>query len=344
MFRLAALFLCGVVLTALADRAPVPAQGVPAQGPTKIKILFLGDKGHHQPELRFKTLQPVLAARGIELTYVGSANALTPETLAKYDGLMIYANIEKISPEQEKALLDYVEGGKGLIALHCASYCFLNSPKYIAMVGGQFKSHGTGTFKTTTSGVDHPITAGLADFESWDETYVHTKHNDKDRVVLNYRVDQKGKEPYTWVRTQGKGRVFYTAWGHDDRTWSHPGFQALVERGARWAVGADPSVVPDTPSEPPRLIAKRTDVKPFEYVDAKVPFYNPGVKAGQKTLSQMQQPLDAEESMKHMIHPEQFELQLFAADPMIKRPICMNWDERGRLWIAETVDYPNSLQ
>src|SRR5947208_2909477 len=35
---------------------------------------------------------------------------------------------------------------------------------------------------------------------------------------------------------------------------------------------------------------------------------------------------------------------MFASDPEIRRPICMNWDERGRLWIAETVDYPNSLQ
>src|SRR5439155_2557256 len=175
MRSLAALFLASVILSAIADGPPAPAQG-----PTTIKILFLGDKGHHQPELRFKTLEPVLAARGIQLTYVGSANALTAETLAKYDGLMIYANIEKITPEQEKALLDYVEGGKGLIALHCASYCFLNSPKYIALVGGQFKSHGTGTFKTTGAGVEHPITAGLAEIESWDETYVHSKHNDKD--------------------------------------------------------------------------------------------------------------------------------------------------------------------
>ena len=39
-----------------------------------------------------------------------------------------------------------------------------------------------------------------------------------------------------------------------------------------------------------------------------------------------------------------FSVELFAADPHIRRPICMNWDERGRLWIAESVDYPNNLQ
>ncbi len=26
------------------------------------------------------------------------------------------------------------------------------------------------------------------------------------------------------------------------------------------------------------------------------------------------------------------------------KPIAMNWDERGRLWVCETVDYPNELQ
>jgi len=42
--------------------------------------------------------------------------------------------------------------------------------------------------------------------------------------------------------------------------------------------------------------------------------------------------------------PEGFEVQLFAAEPDIYRPITMAWDERGRLWIAETLDYPNELQ
>ena len=39
---------------------------------------------------------------------------------------------------QEQALLDYGACGKGLIALHCASYCFLNSPKCIELGGAQF--------------------------------------------------------------------------------------------------------------------------------------------------------------------------------------------------------------
>src|SRR5262245_19635934 len=96
-----------------------------------LDLLFLGDNGHHKPADRFAQIQPVLKARGIELTYSDKVEDLNAATLSKYAGLVIYANTTRISPEQEQALLDYVASGKGLIPLHCASYCFLNSQKYI---------------------------------------------------------------------------------------------------------------------------------------------------------------------------------------------------------------------
>ena len=101
----------------------------------KLKLLFLGDDGHHRPAERFRQLQPALADKNIDLVYTDKLASLDPKILAGYDGLVIYANQEKIGPAEEKALLDFVEDGKGLIALHCASFCFLNSPKYIDLVG-----------------------------------------------------------------------------------------------------------------------------------------------------------------------------------------------------------------
>jgi putative membrane-bound dehydrogenase-like protein len=318
-----------------------------ADAPKPLKILFLGDNGHHKPAERFRQLAPVFAARGIDLTYTDKVESLNAKTLAGYDGLMVYANTTAISPEQEKALLDYVAGGKGFIPLHCASYCFLNSPKYIEMVGAQFQRHNTGTFRTVIAEPDHAVMKGFKGFESWDETYVHTKHNEKDRTVLEYRKEGERKEPWTWVRTHGKGRVFYTAWGHDERTWGHAGFQNLIERGVRWATGGDPSVVAAYVDQVEMTkIAK--DVKPFEYKDANVPFYPPGGRGstGRDNLKKMQLPLDPAESMKHAVHPADFELKLFASEDQLGggKPICMNWDERGRLWVAVTLDYPNEMK
>jgi putative membrane-bound dehydrogenase-like protein len=96
--------------------------------------------------------------------------------------------------------------------------------------------------------------------------------------------------------------------------------------------------------QPPVMTPRRTDVKPFQYVEAKIPLYLPDQKRKSQDLPRMQLPLEPEESLKHLVIPAQFEIQLFAQEPKIHRPICMNWDERGRLWIAESVDYPNELQ
>jgi putative membrane-bound dehydrogenase-like protein len=310
-----------------------------------IKLLFLGDNGHHKPADRFRQLQPVLAKRGIDITYTDKVDALSAKTLAPYDGLIIYANHTKWSPENEAALIEFVESGKAFIPLHCASYCFIDSKKYVELVGAQFQRHNTGTFRATVAVPNHEIMKGYKGFESWDETYVHTKHNEKDRTVLEYRMEGTRKEPWTWVRTQGKGRVFYTAWGHDERTFGNPGFHNLVERGIRWAIGKDPSVVPAFGlNDKPEMTPMRKDVKPFEYVDANIPFYAPrGGKA--ERPKQMQKPVDIEESMKHFVTPVDFEVKAFVTEEKLGgKPIAMTWDEQGRLWVSITHDYPNERQ
>lgn len=52
-------------------------------------------------------------------------------------------------------------------------------------------------------------------------------------------------------------------------------------------------------------------------------------------------PLSPEASLALTEVPDGFELLLFASEPDIGKPIAMEWDERGRLWIIETVEYPN---
>ena len=54
-----------------------------------------------------------------------------------------------------------------------------------------------------------------------------------------------------------------------------------------------------------------------------------------------QHPMSVKASMQRTQVPADMELQLFAAEPDIAKPIAMAWDERGRCWIAETRDYPH---
>ncbi len=306
-----ALLLSSILLTAAAS----------AQ---RLEILFLGDNAGHKPVERFPELLRGLGPLGVNLTYTDRMADVNAENLARYDALMIYANTDTIEPAQEKALLEYVRSGRGLVPIHCASYCFRNSMQYVALVGAQFKSHGTGTFSTKIEDPAHPVMKGFTPFETWDETYVHHLHA-PDRHILQTREG----EPWTWTRHEGKGRVFYTAYGHDTRTWTNPGFHDLVFRGTLWAVG-----------DARAAAFEKWKPAPFTYSD------HPGVPNYERRdpPPKLQHPLSVEESRKHIQIPAGYELSVIATEPMVWNVIDMKWDERGRLWVVETKDYPNTIR
>jgi putative membrane-bound dehydrogenase-like protein len=56
-----------------------------------------------------------------------------------------------------------------------------------------------------------------------------------------------------------------------------------------------------------------------------------------------QVPLAPRESMRYTQVPADFDLQLFAAEPDVVKPIYMAWDDRGRSWVVEALDYPHGL-
>jgi cytochrome c553 len=56
-----------------------------------------------------------------------------------------------------------------------------------------------------------------------------------------------------------------------------------------------------------------------------------------------QAPLSPKDSMRYTQVPADFDLQLFAAEPDIVKPIYMAWDERGRAWVVEARDYPHGI-
>jgi putative membrane-bound dehydrogenase-like protein len=295
-----------------------------------VEILFLGaptaNHPGHDPIERYRILKKALGVDGIDLTYTEDLADLKSEVLDRYDGVMLYGNWkqnEAMDPGHLKALTDYVESGHAFLPIHCASACFGGSEAFVKLVGGRFKGHETGVFTTTIVARDHPIMRGYEGFETWDETYVHD-HLTDDRTMLQVRE----KEPWTWVREQGKGKVFYTAYGHDMRCWEQPAFHELLRRGILWSVGADVRS---------KLVALK--LPKLEQEDMVLPGYR-----DRKTITQGQKPLSPADSMKLAQVPPGYELSLFASEPDIVNPIHVSWDYRGRAYVIETVDYPNNLQ
>ena len=325
--------LCLTLLSLGLGTASSPAY---AQAPDsgRVRVLFVGDDGHHRPYERAKSVLPVLAYNGIDLIYTDDPADLDAEGLDDYHTLVFYNNQPVLSDSQLAALVEFLENGGGLVVLHCASAAFQNSEEYIRLVGAAFKSHGTGTFSATRLEPDHPVLRGVPAFETWDETYIHTKHN-PDRTVLEVRRMDGHDEPWTWVRNYGAGRIFYTASGHDHRTWGHDGFQQLMARAIKWTAGdwaLEQQLADPTPAVSPLEVGLPVYERP---------------PAPWNTLAGMvdsaQVALPPEESFALMSARPGLRIEPYAAEPVIRNIIDFTWDERGRLWVVETIDYPNTV-
>ncbi len=295
--------------------------------PGNVRVLFLGhDSKHHDASLYLTYLSAALSPRGFLFTYTIDPDDLNENIFQHYDALMVYANIDEITDPQKDALLNFVRNGGAFLPIHSASYCFRNAPEVVELMGGQFSAHDTAIFQAEIVAPDHPAMKNVQPFRTWDETYIHTKFA-KDIKVLMERVSGEHREPYTWVKEFGKGRVFYTALGHDERTWSRPEFHRLLEQGLRWGIG-----------EKKLAALERLELPPLKYEAAKIPNYEE-----RDPPPMLQMPLSADASQQYIQVPPEFKLELFAEEPDIINPIHMSWDERGRLWVIETKDYPNEI-
>jgi type 1 glutamine amidotransferase len=86
---------------------------------------------------------------------------------------------------------------------------------------------------------DHPVTAGVTDFELFDEYYEFELADEKITVLAQRHRADGVIIPVMYAREVGAGRVVYLALGHDMRAWGEPPFRALVRQALAWASGLE---------------------------------------------------------------------------------------------------------
>jgi len=163
---------------------------------------------------------------------------------ADYDVLLFYTSLMQLTPEEEQGLKNFVDEGGGIVAVHGASLSFKKSEFWKHLIGAEFKGHIPGTHELNIVIVDrnHPITRGVHNFQIVDEEYKHTFVDEPRHVLARFRERPKGSDQsenmdILWTRTVGKGRLFYSALGHDQQAWNNPNWQKLIAQGLCWAAG-----------------------------------------------------------------------------------------------------------
>jgi type 1 glutamine amidotransferase len=250
------LLVCSVLLLTAASVSQADAQSQPAaakSGASK-KILYLTHSAgfKHAVLPLSEQILPQLGTKAgwFSVDVTQDCAKLNAADLRQYDAVVFYTTGELPIADQQKADLQaFVEDGKGFVGIHSATDTFYKWPWYGTMIGGYFDGHPW-TQKVTIKVDDpkHPSTKHLGasfeiddeiyQFKEWSRSYVQVLLSlDPASIDLTQKGVKRTDKDFgiSWTRTQGKGRVFYTALGHRPEVWQDARFQQHLVEGIRWA-------------------------------------------------------------------------------------------------------------
>ncbi|MGH7487287.1 MAG: ThuA domain-containing protein [bacterium] len=188
-------------------------------------------------------------------------------SLAQYDAFFFFTtgnlteagtdNAPPMTARGKDALLAAIRAGKGFIGVHSASDTFHSEGKqfetqhepdpYIAMLGGEFISHGSQQeARVKVADPNFPGLQGAGDFKIKEEWYSLKNFTRDLHVLLVLETDgmqdseyRRPPFPLAWVRTEGKGRVYYNAMGHREDVWASQRFRQMLAGAVAWASGEE---------------------------------------------------------------------------------------------------------
>jgi type 1 glutamine amidotransferase len=137
-----------------------------------------------------------------------------------------------------KSLLDYVSDGGGIVGYHFVTGGNRHWPEFLELIGARFTGHPWNEeVGINVEEPDHPLVAafGGRDFRIADEIYQFGDPFSRDRVRVLLALDKTTTNmdvqwidrkqtdfPQAWVKSYGKGRVFYAGFGHRAELYRNP--------------------------------------------------------------------------------------------------------------------------
>lgn len=189
-----------------------------------------------------EVLTSIGPANGFAITATEDLSAFTTSNLAGFDVVMFALTSGELpfTPEQQNALIAFVNGGKGFIGTHSATDTLYGWPEYGRLVGAYFNDHPwTQPGRVIVEDASHPA-AGIRDPFTLAEEFYTFRENPRPRVQVLMRLDAasvgaSGDFPLVWTQSFGSGRSYYNALGHFPETWRDARFQAQMVAAIKWA-------------------------------------------------------------------------------------------------------------
>jgi type 1 glutamine amidotransferase len=170
---------------------------------------------------------------------------LSPAALASLDAVVFANTTGNLGIPDLGAFLGWIAAGHGFAGMHSASDTYHDEPRYLEMLGNEFRTHGAeSTVDAVVENASHPAVSSLGTrFRIFDEIYKFTRAN-RGSVTMLLSLDRQPADglpkagqaadlPLAWAKSHGQGRVFYTALGHREDVWQNPVYQQHVLGGIR---------------------------------------------------------------------------------------------------------------
>lgn len=173
------------------------------------------------------------------------ADVFTTENLKQYAAVVFLCTTGNVlNDDQQNAFKHFIQSGGGYVGLHSASDTEYDWPWFGELNGAYFKSHPKqqeAVFHVIES--NHAATAHLPQvWKRFDELY-NFKWIGTDLKVLitidesSYNGGANGENhPMAWYHNFDGGRAFYTALGHDHKSWEDDMYRKHVLGGIQYAL------------------------------------------------------------------------------------------------------------
>ncbi|NQT21766.1 MAG: ThuA domain-containing protein [Planctomycetes bacterium] len=230
--------------------APLPK---PPPGLAPRALALIGDH-YHPPAYIRPPLEAAFKKIGMQVEFLYDTRKLTASNLKGFSLLLVlrdgmnWPNNDResvwwLTPEQTKAIDEFIAAGGGYLAMHNATALEGLGPAataYRDILGSSYNGHGAADEKFTVRVVkrDHPVTRGVDDYRAIDERHRPEIHVD-DAVILLESISGDNKAVNGYVRIHGKGRICHLANGHVQAILEHTEMQKLITNAALWCNGIE---------------------------------------------------------------------------------------------------------